>query len=378
MAGKKLTVVQMLPALDMGGVERGTIELAAELVRQGHRSIVISAGGRMVEQLLAEGSEHLCWDVGRKSLMTLRWIRRVRDLLREQHPDILHLRSRLPAWIGYRAWKGLPENERPHLVTTVHGFYTPGRYSSVMTRGERVIAVSESVRGYILENYPEVNPDVIRVIHRGVDTVRSAYGYRPDDQWLSEWYRQYPQTRDKYLVCLPGRLTRWKGQEDFIKVIQGLKSAGLPVCGLIVGGAHPKKRAFEQQLVGQIHEADLDNDIIMAGHRQDLREILSISDVVLSLSRYREAFGRTTIEALSLGTPVAGYDHGGVAEQLRVVCPEGLVPVADVPAMTELLLRWHEHAPQVVQDHPFTLSNMLDATIKLYQSLPGQLPSLVR
>jgi len=372
MAATKLTVVQMLPALDMGGVERGTVELAAELVRQGHRSIVMSDGGIQLDQLKACGSEHLCWDVGRKSLKTLRWIRRVRNFLREQRPDILHLRSRLPAWIGYRAWKGLPVNERPHLVTTVHGFYTPGWYSSVMTRGEQVIAVSDSVRGYIRENYPEVSPDVIRVIHRGVDTTYSSYGYRPDDKWLSDWYRFYPQTRDKYLVCLPGRLTRWKGQEDFIKVIKGLKSAGLPVCGLIVGAAHKKKHAFEQELAGLIREAGLESDIIMTGHRQDVREIMSISSVVLSLSRDPEAFGRTTIEALSLGTPVAGYDHGGVAEQLSAICPDGLVPVADVFAMTELLLRWHERAPQVKQDHSFTLSNMLDATIKLYQSLPVQ------
>ena len=124
---RRLTVVQVLPALEMGGVERGTLEVAHRLVQLGHRSIVISAGGRMVEQLLAEGSEHLTWDVGAKRLATLCWIPKFRRFLKETRPDILHLRSRLPAWIAYRAWKGLALAERPALVTTVHGFYTPGK-----------------------------------------------------------------------------------------------------------------------------------------------------------------------------------------------------------------------------------------------------------
>ena len=123
MAARPLTVVQMLPALDGGGVEKGTLEVGRHLVQHGHRSIVISAGGRMVEQLQREGSEHLAWDVGAKRLGTLRWIPRVRRFLMEQQPDILHLRSRLPAWIGYRAWKGLPAAQRPH------GSLVMGRWS---------------------------------------------------------------------------------------------------------------------------------------------------------------------------------------------------------------------------------------------------------
>ena len=117
---RRLTVVQVLPALEMGGVERGTLEVARRLVQEGHRSIVISAGGRMVEQLQNEGSEHLAWDIGAKRLRTLRWIPRVRRFLRETRPDILHLRSRLPAWIAFAAWKSLPVAERPALITSLN------------------------------------------------------------------------------------------------------------------------------------------------------------------------------------------------------------------------------------------------------------------
>jgi len=176
---RRLTVVQMLPALDSGGVERGTLEVARYLVAQGHRSIVISAGGRMVDRLLAEGSEHVAWDVGRKHPWTLRYVLELRRLLAAEKVDILHLRSRLPAWVGLWAWRGMPAAARPRLVTTVHGFYSVGRYSAVMTRSERIIAVSRATRDYILENYPGVDVEVIRVIPRGIDRALYPTGFRP-------------------------------------------------------------------------------------------------------------------------------------------------------------------------------------------------------
>ena len=147
------TLMQLLPELDAGGVEKGTTEIAAYLVSRGCRSIVIAKQGRLVKQLLAQGSEHIDWDIGTKSLSSLRWIPKLKNLFEAQKPDIIHLRSRLPAWMGYLAWKLMPIHQRPHLVTTVHGPYSPGLYSSVMMRGERIIAVSEMIKQYILQHY---------------------------------------------------------------------------------------------------------------------------------------------------------------------------------------------------------------------------------
>ena len=196
---KQLTVIQMLPALESGGVERGTLELGKYLVDKGHRSIVISAGGRMLEQLQQQGIEHVPCSFGRKSIFTLRYISKVKKLLQTLKPDILHLRSRLPAWIGYLAWKKLPEQDRPRLVTTVHGPYSVGRYSSVMMRGQKVIAVSKMIRSYILDHYGFVDPQSISVIYRGVDTSDYAFGYQPSNSWREAWFSQYPQMRDRQL-----------------------------------------------------------------------------------------------------------------------------------------------------------------------------------
>jgi glycosyltransferase involved in cell wall biosynthesis len=368
---QRLTVVQMLPALESGGVEKGTLEVGKYLVDHGHRSIVISAGGRLVTQLEREGSEHLAWPVGAKRLATLRYIWTVRDFLRLEQPDILHLRSRLPAWIGYRAWKGLPTATRPHLVTTVHGPYTPGRYSSVMVRGERVIAISDMIRAYILRNYPWVNPSIIRVIPRGVDPQAYPHGYQPPTTWLAAWRAQYPQLDGKYVITLPGRLTRWKGQEDFIQIIAGLKRRGLPVHGVLVGDAHPRKQYYADELRARARAAGLENDISFTGHRADVKEIMAVSDVVLSLSLDPEAFGRVSLEALTLGVPVAAYDHGGVAEQLAAVFPQGRVAVGDTAMAEELLARWYVERPTAPTQNPFTLERMLRSTFETYLELAG-------
>lgn len=366
---KRLTVVQMLPALESGGVEKGTLEVGRHLVRNGHRSIVISAGGRMVAQLEREGSEHVAWPVGAKRLTTLRYIWKVRAFLARERPDILHLRSRLPAWIGYRAWLGLPPGTRPHLVTTVHGPYTPGRYSSVMVRGERVIAISDMIREYILRNYPWVDPGILRVIPRGVDPVAYPHGYQPPAEWLAAWRAQYPALEEKFVITLPGRLTRWKGQEDFIRIIAGLKARGLPVHGVLVGDAHPRKQYYAGELHAQARAAGVETDITFTGHRADVKEIMAVSNVVLSLSLDPEAFGRVSLEALTLGVPVAAYDHGGVAEQLAACFPQGRVPVGDTQAAVEKLANWYGQRPAVPATNPFTLERMLRSTLEVYLEL---------
>jgi len=135
MAERALTVVQVLPALEGGGVERGTLEVARELVRRGHCSIVISAGGRMVDELLRDGSEHISWPIGVKSLFTLRFVPKLRRLFGERHVIFCMPDRVLPAWVAYLAWRGMDPATRPHFVTTVHGMYSVNRYSAIMTRG---------------------------------------------------------------------------------------------------------------------------------------------------------------------------------------------------------------------------------------------------
>lgn len=371
-ASRRLTVVQMLPALDGGGVERGTLEIAEALVRAGHRAIVISEGGRLVGELEALGAEHVTLPVGRKSLFTLRYIPAVRRLLRDEQVDILHLRSRLPAWIGYLAWKGLPSATRPHLVTTVHGAYSPGRYSAVMTKGERVIAVSDSIVDYILTNYPKVSPERIVRVYRGIDPRHYHPDFRPDPAWVERFFQENPQARDRWLLTLPGRITQIKGQMDLIEIVAGLKARGVPVHALMVGGVHPRRQDYWRRVQKEVEDRGLAADITWLGPRNDLREIMAISNVVLSLTQKPESFGRTVTEALALGHPVLGYDHGGVGEQLALIYPQGRVPRGDLPAAIGRLSEWYRAGlPRIEDDVPFTLAAMQRETIALYESVGG-------
>jgi len=364
---KKLTVLQILPALQSGGVERGTLEIAQALVERGHRALVMSAGGRLVEPLVASGAEHFTWPIGKKSLRTLLLVGRLRRFLVEQQVVIVHARSRVPAWIAYLAWRGMDPATRPRFVTTVHGMYGVNRYSRIMTRGEAVIAVSDTVRDYILANYPDCPPERIHVIYRGVDGAAYPHGWQPEAAWKDAFFAQFPNAAGKTLVTLPGRITRLKGHEDFIEIIARLKRQDLPVHGLIVGGASASKQRYLDALHARVRSLGLEQDVTFTGQRDDLKSILAISNLVLSLSTQPESFGRTTLEALRLGVPTAGYDHGGVGEILRTVYPAGRLPMNDpdtAEARIAALLR--QPTPVPAGDF-YPLRDMLSKTLRLYE-----------
>ena len=364
-----MKIIQILPELDGGGVERGTLEVAAFLVARGDESLVISNGGRMVAALEKAGSRHIQMPVHRKALASLRQIPRLRRLFLRENPDIIHLRSRLPAWLAWLAWKSLPRQNRPRLVTTVHGFYSVNGYSAVMTRGEMVIAVSESVRDYILKNYPKTPATQIRVIHRGVDQAAYPTGFTPSAEWLAAWRIAQPELQGRIPLLMPGRLTRWKGQQDFIRLIACLVDAGKPVHGLIVGEAHPKKLAFRDELKQLAASLGITAHVSFLGHRTDLREIMAVSEIVYSLSHDPEAFGRVSLEAMALGKPVIAYDHGGVAEQLRAVFPLGLVKVGDLNCAIDRTEEILKGRPTPSSVDTFALERMLGATLETYQTV---------
>ena len=368
---KSLTVCQLLPALHGGGVEQGTLEVAAALVHAGHRSLVISAGGRLLPALLDTGSQHVNWPIGRKSPFTLRLVSRLRRLLVSQGVDILHARSRLPAWIAWLAWRSMDPATRPRFVTTVHGLYSVNVYSAVMTRGERVVAVSGSAREYVLQHYPGVNPDRVVVIPRGVDVTDYQPNYRPDNAWLEAWRQQYPVLERRFVITLPGRVGRRKGVLQLVRIIADLRVRGIPAHGLVVGELPVASSALARELQSAIVTAGLVDCITLTGFRDDVREIMSVSSVVLSLSLQPEAFGRTVNEALALGIPVAGYAHGGVGEQLAQHFPAGRVQPGDVGAMTALLGEWSLTPPSMQDVRVYTRQDMLNSTLTMYRDLAG-------
>lgn len=370
---RRLTVVQLLPALHSGGVERSTLEIAAALVQAGHRALVVSAGGRLVEPLLASGAEHLTLDIGRKSLLTLRHMPTLRRLFAEVGADIVHARSRLPAWLGLHAVRALPAAQRPHWVTTVHGLNSPGRYSAVMTTGERVICVSETVRGFVEQHYPTVPSARLQVIPRGVDTAQfprvGSHDKRPrlalakDHPWLAEVTAP--------VLLLPGRGTRLKGHTHALQLLARLHAAGVMAQLWMLGTDEPGREAYVQELRRQAQALAVGDAVHISAPTSKIAQAYAASDLVLQLSDKPEAFGRTVVEALSVGRPVLGWDHGGVGELLRQLQPGGAVALGDMQALGERALALLAAPPSLPARIPFTLQAMQRDTLRLYADLAG-------
>ncbi|MGH8164562.1 MAG: glycosyltransferase [Rhodanobacteraceae bacterium] len=364
---RPLTVLQLLPGLDNGGAERSTLEVARALVAAGHRSVVISAGGRLVQRLQAEGSEHVPLDLAKKSLRTLRHIRPLRRLFEEIHPDIVHARSRLPAWMGWLALRGM--RPRPHFVTTVHGLNSPGNYSRIMIRGDRVIVVSQTVRDFVLSHYRDIDPARLKVIPRGIDPNEFPYGYRPDDLWRQHFFAEYPQLAGAPLLTLPGRGTRLKGHADAIALLAGLRARGVDARLLLVGAIERGREAYLAELHALAQDRGVYDAVVFTPPRNDVRDIFAASSLVLQLSNKPESFGRTVIEALSLCRPVLGYAHGGVGELLAELYPAGRVPPGDVEKLIERAAELLRLAPPIAPLQSYRLADMQAATLALYEEV---------
>jgi glycosyltransferase involved in cell wall biosynthesis len=366
---RRLIVLQVLPALESGGTERGVIEVAEALVAAGHRSIVISAGGRKVVELTKLGSEHVKIDLGTKSPLTLRHIPWLRRFLLEQNVDVVDIHSRMPGWITFAAWRSLPVCRRPALVSTVHGFYSVNSYSSIMCRGQHVVAVSDSVADYIRQNYSFVPDERLHVIHRGIDQAEFPRGFRPTMAWESEFFHQFPAAANKKILAIVGRISRLKGHLDFIRLVGELRVHDHDIHGLIVGDVDPRKSAYREEIRQMIATMGLHDHVTFTGHRSDVREIYSISRVVLCLSSTPESFGRTVAEAISIGTPVVAYSHGGVAEILAAEFPEGAVECQNFGALTARVRHVLDRADLCIPGiNRFEKSAMLERTLQLYEA----------
>jgi glycosyltransferase involved in cell wall biosynthesis len=376
MVAEKLTVVQVLPELDEGGVEGETLDLAIFLARNGYRSLVISGGGRLVPQLEKNGCIHVLWPhIGEKSLRCLQYVSKLRRFLQDERVDILHLRSRLPAWIGYFAWKLLPEDLRPSLITTFHGFYSVNSYSRIMTKGERVVAVSETIKQHILDNY-KIDKELISLIHGGFNVREfSPDAVSPERiRFLREkWLFGHD---NKPIIILPGRLTQWKGQDLLIESLALIKSQDF--IGLLIGDTE-ENPSFTRKLVERLKYHGLTDNILLVGHCSDMPAALMLADVVISASSTQpEAFGKVAIEAMAMGKPVIATAHGGSLETILPGVTGWLVPPLDPKALAEAIsavLADRNNAVQLGRqgrawvNERFTAKAMCEKTVALYHEV---------
>lgn len=360
--------MQVLPRLEGGGVERGTLEVANFLSERNHESIVVSQGGRLVDDLQAQGSQHITLKVGDKSPGTLLSVNKLSKLLEQFTPDVVHPRSRLPAWLTYFALKRYSMSKPLHLVTSVHGLHSVSKYSSIVGRGELVEVVSDTAKRYLLENYPGTNERSVRVIHRGIDPNQYNPTFRPSASWLDE-FRTQVNLRHPKTILLPGRVSRLKGHQFFLSVIEEYQRRFGMVNALIVGDPEVRGKKYVKEINQRVSRSEiLAQSVALLPHRSDLREIMSISDLVVNFSTTPESFGRVVLEALSLGRPVVGFNHGGVGEILSKLYPKGLVEPQDIDGAVESIHSIWEGENRI-ESHSFTLNEMCRKTLNMYEEL---------
>lgn len=365
-------IVQALVSLNIGGSELVATELSEFLVNNGHQVTIIAADGPLGERVRANPStqlQHLDWAIGKKRLSTLRYIKQLALWLAEEQPDIVHVHSRLPAWIVWLALKRLPADQRPALVTTMHGHYSVSRYSSVMARGGKTIAVSEHIRRYTLRNYPLAAEQDVVTIHGGASRELFPYGYQSSEGWRDQAEQEFPELKGKRWLLLPGRITRWKGHVDFMHLISALAKDMPDVHGLFVGGGKPGSR-YQLELETLAEKGDIGERITFTGNRLDIRDWMAASEIVYNLSNDPpEAFGRTVLEALCLGRPTVIWNHGGAAEIIAEMFPAGAVQLLDDQQLEARTREFLASTPEVKQSEAFSLAGSMGKHLALYEDL---------
>ena len=366
-----MRVIQFVPTLESGGVEKGVLEIAKVLVQEGHESHVVSAGGRLVDDLIISGSLHHHWNIHKKSILTLRLVKPLRKWILSMNADVLHIRSRMPAWIVWKAINGIPVKQRPSLISTVHGLHSVNFYSAVMTKPDNIIAVSESSKSYIVENYTKSLKKNINLIYRGVDDSDYFMGYKPSQDWLTRWHKDFPQTLNSNLLTIAGRISPLKDFDKILNLAKSVKSYSThPIKILIAGEAKDKHSKYLRNLKETVTKLGLENDVYFLNFRSDIKNIYAISSIVFNTSNKPESFGRSILEPLSLGIPSIGYSRGGVKEILDELYPFGAVSAySEEELFNKTIMILDGKSPPIKKNTKFLTSKMCRQTLDLYKEI---------
>lgn len=339
---KKITVMQLLPALESGGVERGTIDVAKALKHEGFEPIVVSKGGVLVYQLREARITHITLPVGSKNPLTIFLnIGRLVKIIVQHKVDIIHARSRAPMWSAYFACK----KTKIKLVATVHGTYSlnfskwenfaPKRiYNQIMLKADRVIAVSNFIKTYLLKNYPGNFLERVTVIQRGAD-LNYFNSKAVSNSRVIELMTKWHLPEDKKIILMPARFTAWKGHEFLIETLAKVKN---DFCCVLVGSDHGHK-AFRKKIEQLVVKKDLEGKVRIVGLCKDMQTAYSIAHLVVCPSIRPEAFGRVSIEAQALGKIIIATKIGGSLDTIVEDKTGFLVDVGDAQKFAELIDR---------------------------------------
>jgi len=308
---KNYSVLQVLPHLNSGGLVSGAIEVSEALQKSGMRSFVASEGGRREREIIRTGGKVFNFSLGSKNpLIIFLNIYKLSRIIKKYKINIIHARSRAPAWSAYFAAKkmGIP------FVATFHGTYSiqnnlKKKYNSIMVKADKVIAISSFINKHILSNY-KVDQEKVVTVYRGINIEKYDY-LKVSNERLIAFSKKFNIPEDSFVILLPGRITRWKGHILLIEAISKLKRSDI-IC-LFVGDLQGRNKYFAE-LNKTIDKFKLKNNFRIIANQSDMSAIYKLSDVVVSASLEPEAFGRVVAEAQAMGRPTVAVNHGGGPE----------------------------------------------------------------
>lgn len=376
---KNRTIVQVLPRLNAGGVERTTLDISEGIIARGWRSVIVVESGEYIEAAEKAGANVIKIPTASKNpLVWWRNISRLKNIFSSENSSLVHVRSRAPAWSAYGAAKGL----KLPFVTTYHGIYNQGNaakafYNSVMARGDTVIANSAYTRTIIETRHPFAKGHV-EVIHRGTDFSKFSRNALSADE-IEAWRQKHGLSkRDELVLVHVARLTAWKGQKVTLKAAALLKQKGVPFKCLIVGGDEKAGR-YREELEEMVRSYSLGADVIFTGQEREPAVAFAAGDLALSPSTDPEAFGRVAIEAQGVGTPVIASAHGAVPETVCVDEKEFTgwhTRPGDADDIAQAVLSWLKLSQSERNDlsaraisyaHQFSKEVMIEKTLAVYE-----------
>src|SRR3990167_5736378 len=361
---KLMNILQILPELNYGGVETGTVDLAKYLVKANHKAVVVSAGGELVDKLKALGVIHYCLAVNKKSLLSIvRACLELAKIIRREDIQIVHARSRVPAWSAYFAARiaNVP------LVTTCHGYYSRHTLSRVMGWGKLVIVPSQIIGRRMIDDFA-VPAERIRLIPRSVDAENFTF-ISPEKK-----------SRTEFVIALIARITPIKCHLYFIKAIQQVYRSIPNIKVWIIGTAPKSKFHYREDLEILVKRLGLAHIVEFLGQRNDIPQLFSKINLLVMASTTHEAFGRVVIEAQASGVPVVATRVGGVVDIVEDGVDGLLCVPKDSEGMAEAIiriLRDNELSSLLAKNgrlkalSKFNLEKMAKNTLEVYQEAVG-------
>ncbi len=361
-----MKILHFSPYLKSAGLNRLAADLACALQESNTQNLVLAPPCELVSRMQELGVQHARYS--KPNILTaIRGKSKLKALIREFEPDIIQVYSREAAWIAGISCRKL--KSKPTIVGVMTSYPLKGFANVGLNYCDCFTAVSKHLRS-VLGNHSELFRKQKQpwVIPYGVNSNQCFPDYRPSHNWIEQWNRSHPGKENAFTLCIPGAVSPLHGLEDLVPIIQQLLKNGIPAHAYIAGDVRLATPGYVEHLRALFSQAQIDNRISWIGARADMRDVMALCNITLSLAREPATHDHTILEALALGKPVAGYDHGSVGELLSCFLPDGKIPTADPATIADVLTQWYTYPPVTPTSipYPYRISDTARSYCELY------------